>query len=489
MTDREALLRAIIDHPDEDTPRLVYADWLDENGDSKRAAFIRAQIEYHRLEAADTVVNALDFLWAGYTTEVDRVDWTAIDADLAARLTASKANEKVRFRLSERNEGTPRVKGVRFVGGDRGFFDTVTVFDPAAFVKHADAIFRAAPITSVHFMELTGAQASEFAASGHLARMRELSFGYEVEPDAVRGLGTHADAAGVRDLSIGNDDEAADTIEALAAGKHWTGLERLDVSCVQDGDEPPEEEQLARLFARPQFRNLHELSAWSACVDDTVVRSVARNLPELRTLDLSMNRITDVGTFAAAKNLRNLRSLDLSSCDLVGDPAPLITTTNLPNLGVLRLDSNQLRGLDPKVLAKPGRRPGLRVLDLGTAHLTEKGVEALVKCPALRGLWYLSLDYGDLGNEHVERFTRHAAFDRLVCLNLSGNEITAGGAKALAAWPGAVNLQWLDLVLNNIGESGAKALAASPHLTGLKYLSFNGRGSAVLKKRFKKAFA
>jgi hypothetical protein len=42
---------------------------------------------------------------------------------------------------------------------------------------------------------------------------------------------------------------------------------------------------------------------------------------------------------------------------------------------------------------------------------------------------------------------------------------------------------------NPIGESGAKALAASPYLTGLKYLHASGRGTAILKKHFKKAFA
>ena len=32
MTDREALLAAIHADPDDDTARLVYADWLQENG-------------------------------------------------------------------------------------------------------------------------------------------------------------------------------------------------------------------------------------------------------------------------------------------------------------------------------------------------------------------------------------------------------------------------------------------------------------------------
>jgi uncharacterized protein (TIGR02996 family) len=35
---------AIVRHFDDDGPRLLYADWLDEHGDAKLAAFIRAQV-------------------------------------------------------------------------------------------------------------------------------------------------------------------------------------------------------------------------------------------------------------------------------------------------------------------------------------------------------------------------------------------------------------------------------------------------------------
>jgi uncharacterized protein (TIGR02996 family) len=48
MTDRDALLRAICDAPDDDAPRLIYADWLDEHGDPLQAEFIRVQIELAR---------------------------------------------------------------------------------------------------------------------------------------------------------------------------------------------------------------------------------------------------------------------------------------------------------------------------------------------------------------------------------------------------------------------------------------------------------
>jgi uncharacterized protein (TIGR02996 family) len=42
---RDEFLRAIIDSPDDDAPRLVFADWLDEHGETERAEFIRARVE------------------------------------------------------------------------------------------------------------------------------------------------------------------------------------------------------------------------------------------------------------------------------------------------------------------------------------------------------------------------------------------------------------------------------------------------------------
>lgn len=49
MTDDGAhLLQAILDEPADDTHRLVYADWLEENGQTDREEFIRVQIELAR---------------------------------------------------------------------------------------------------------------------------------------------------------------------------------------------------------------------------------------------------------------------------------------------------------------------------------------------------------------------------------------------------------------------------------------------------------
>src|SRR5436309_1823467 len=48
-TTQAAFLADILEHAEDDTPRLVFADWLDDHGDHDRAEFIRLQIETARL--------------------------------------------------------------------------------------------------------------------------------------------------------------------------------------------------------------------------------------------------------------------------------------------------------------------------------------------------------------------------------------------------------------------------------------------------------
>jgi uncharacterized protein (TIGR02996 family) len=50
---RDDLLQAIIENPDDDARRLVYADWLEDHGESERAEFIRVQIELAKLPNVD----------------------------------------------------------------------------------------------------------------------------------------------------------------------------------------------------------------------------------------------------------------------------------------------------------------------------------------------------------------------------------------------------------------------------------------------------
>src|SRR5262245_21570265 len=89
MTDRAALLAAVLADPADDTPRLVFADWLDEIGDpadAARAAFIRAEVAADRLPFGEPDRDRLDRLAARHyqafveTWNAELPDWLSAEA-------------------------------------------------------------------------------------------------------------------------------------------------------------------------------------------------------------------------------------------------------------------------------------------------------------------------------------------------------------------------------------------------------------------------
>ena len=489
MSDGPALRAAVCANPDDDTARLVYADCLEEHGQSKRAAYIRSKIEQHQFETEDSAAGTLsEFLEYLPDAGGDRVDWAATDPALGAHRTAARRFEKLRSPLSYKGEGVPRVKGAEVSGWVRGFYYHVAVTDGDRFLARADELFRAAPITSIDFRALTADQARAFAASGHFAQIHELEFDIEVPAEALRTLGAHRDAAGVHTIEFGGAAGGAQ-VEALTAGAHWTGLRAFGTFDAPDEGIGATGEQFAELFARPWFRGVRKLKAWGCGLTANTVRVIARNCPELRELDVALNPIRAAGATALAesKTLRNLRHLDVGSCDINSGEAlaALMISPKLPALAVLKANNNYARGASAKGLARPGRGPGLRALEL--SELGWRAAEALAANPAFAGLWSLGMGGCELGDGGVEQFCRGAAFERLTMLDVSRTHFGSAGAQALAAWPGAASLQWLDVSGNNIGAAGARALIESPHLTNLKYLAADGRGASALKKHFKKA--
>ncbi|MBY0458183.1 MAG: TIGR02996 domain-containing protein, partial [Gemmataceae bacterium] len=86
MNDHDALLRAIGEHPEEDTPRLVYADWLEENDQPERADFVRNQIALGQPgltndERYPLVMKNVHYLrewvpyWRGQLPRIEGVEW------------------------------------------------------------------------------------------------------------------------------------------------------------------------------------------------------------------------------------------------------------------------------------------------------------------------------------------------------------------------------------------------------------------------------
>jgi uncharacterized protein (TIGR02996 family) len=127
MDDGPALLAAILAHPDEDTPRLVYADWLQEHGDAERAEFIRLQCELARDDAEDEANGRMG------TNPLRR---RAVELLMSGRNAVAWRGDLVR--LLPRGESLFR----------RGFVGSVTCGGDD-WVRHADAILAAHPVRQV----------------------------------------------------------------------------------------------------------------------------------------------------------------------------------------------------------------------------------------------------------------------------------------------------------------------------------------------------
>jgi uncharacterized protein (TIGR02996 family) len=77
--EQRALWAAIRANPDDDTPRLVYADWLQENGDEARAEFIRLQCGLPQLSpSSEVLANNRSSDRVGELLNAHRDQWCAL---------------------------------------------------------------------------------------------------------------------------------------------------------------------------------------------------------------------------------------------------------------------------------------------------------------------------------------------------------------------------------------------------------------------------
>lgn len=116
------LLRAIMCNPGEDTPRLVYADWLAENGQPERAEFIQVQIALH-----------------GETHEYCHADCCVMDYGNPCKIFALHSRER-ELRACEKATGIPHLVEFPACEFSRGFVSAVTC-TAEDWLRHHAAIF------------------------------------------------------------------------------------------------------------------------------------------------------------------------------------------------------------------------------------------------------------------------------------------------------------------------------------------------------------
>lgn len=208
MSDEAALLAAILAHPDEDTPRLMYADWLQENGQPERAEFIRIQCAPDADEAAEE--------WAFELEERNRVKWLT---------------------------GLPQFPGARWEFR-RGFPEYLDV--PAELMlERFDAFARVPWVRTLAVHALHCADVRDLLSRPWNPRWVEVELqtyptGLEIEDDSdntpvLLAVAKCPQVAQLRRLHLSVFSVMSVGVQALAESPHLDRLEQLRLSFVDEG--------------------------------------------------------------------------------------------------------------------------------------------------------------------------------------------------------------------------------------------------------------
>jgi uncharacterized protein (TIGR02996 family) len=407
VDDREALQRAVAAAPDDDLPRLVFADWLEEHGEPEHAAFVRAQVE----------------LAATPPWEPFAVRCRHRDPDLVTGGPWWSALPPVDgYGLEWHPEFAFR----------RGFAWGLIVRDMATFFAQAPRLFAAAPVGQLHLRTATLDDWKRFAAQPWLPRVRSLHFyGTKTPIDAVRVLCDAPLAAGVEELVFGASSR------------------------------PGMPELVRGLMQAPLGRRLRslELRAGPNSADE-----VDELLHEVGDADsgVRLDRLALVTMPAGIHGLDNLYASPalgrLTDLELANIPAAWLPLgwDKLPTLTRLRATGCHLPSWEFASMTRSPAAAGLRALDL-----SDNPIESWSDADpdGLPGLRSLTLRRTLLGDEAVSGWLTRAAFwPNLVELDLRDNHLTAAAANHLLAAPVPPDLTALLLAGNPLGDEAVRKL-------------------------------
>ncbi|HEY2910022.1 MAG TPA: TIGR02996 domain-containing protein [Gemmataceae bacterium] len=360
MTDREALLAAIRAVPDDDLPRLVYADWLEENAGSlpaeerdcagDRAAFIRSQVEAAQAEPFSPSARLAADRAARLLTPANRTAWSLSLHGLVSECSF-----------------------------ERGFIEHAAV-DAAQFLDAAEAIFEAEPIRSLRV---------------NRPRPSEWEFEVPLEPIFEQSRLRQITALDLREIELSHDD-----CEKLVESPHTGGLVHLGLA--------------GNPIFPPWFRRVIESDAWPnlSSLDLAEISNLgpaiaaafkSANHRRFAKLDLSGIgfRSDDLKKTLASPCVAGIEELRLrwqSGGFSPGSLTHLDLGWVIPwdNLRLLDLDGQGLGAEGVRAIAQEPRAANLRWLGLARNALIGDAVTILTEESSLN-LYYLDVRQSRLG--------------------------------------------------------------------------------------------
>lgn len=312
MPRERPFLDSIIEDPEDDTPRLVFADWLEEQGEEDRAQFIRVQCEHEQLPSGNSK-----------RPELRRIAMELL-VENESRWLADWKDKMIRWDFH------------------RGFLRDVVML-PQDFLAHSDRLFKEQPVIGFSFLESNGTPISadavpELVSSSNFSFVRSLNATGCNSNDLWFGMysGRHPGEAWCREL---------------ARATHIQRLEELNLSSgLRDGFLGTTASAFLDLCRANHLRTLRKIDlthVYQCELGDIFLSHMIDSsfLDGLEVIVLNGLAITDEGIseFVNCGRTGNLRSLGLGHCPLLSEMGlrTTLNSKNLPNLVDLAIDSEE----------------------------------------------------------------------------------------------------------------------------------------------------
>ncbi len=272
MDPRDAFLQAIVERPDDDAPRLIYADWLEEPRRPPRRVHPRP-VRWTRP-------------WTGRTAGA-----------LEARQRQLLAAHRVAWSRPSWDLGCTLPGAAGDYGFRRGFIEDAEM-DAAVFLGRSEELFRAAPLRRVKLNRVAG-QLAELAASPWLERLAALILADNgIMPGGVRALAASPFLGGLAVLDLSNNAVGDEGAARLAESLGLTGLLHLHLGEAQIGPVGA-----ARLAWGPNWPRLTELDLGGNRIGPAGAAQLAGSprMARLTELNLDENGAGDSGAVGAGE--------------------------------------------------------------------------------------------------------------------------------------------------------------------------------------------
>jgi uncharacterized protein (TIGR02996 family) len=493
MTDGDALYRAIVARPEDDTPRLVYADWLEENGREEEAEFTRLEC---RLEASTPdlpeYVELLERreelrLWLkAHAPQQTKKKLAGVSVDEGGDWWSDTCRGFPRYITCESSGGRLGVKGIRRLAStlEKAFsnlpmrflvVDFPAIEDLAEFLKQP--VVSALNGISITTNEQAGDDAARLIADcRQLSNLQGAALMFPVGEAGAVALGQSEHLARMDWLWLDTFQLAPAVIRSVGIAAWFRELRRLSLT---DSLAAEAFEELCRLQPFPHLHTLNlsengfPVSSWRAFAE-------SKTFPKLTCLDLNRTDMSNgqMEAFAAADNLP-LTRLDLARCSIGNEGLnALVAAPWVESLQWLDLTSNLLGPEAPRTIAKCKKLSNLKYFALTGNSIGGTGLKAIAGSPGLRNLTTLLLGRRAVGPRPLHSAAGHEFLEKLDMpklrhLSLSGLAMETGTLRLLKQEK-FQTLTRLDLDNCKLTDEAIPELLRSPSLQGLIELNLSG---------------